>query len=203
MSKEQPARQSRFMRTVRKWFVSGFVVCTFAAYAVHERLSNPNGGVGTLAPAQSPAAQQAIASPQPSLTAPPAPSPSLPPAPTATAAPSVGPTEPATAAPAPAAPQVALGAFKDGAYTGAEVDAYYGLVQVKAVVQGGKITDVEFLEYPNDRRTSIRINRVAIPYLTQEAIQAQSAEVDIISGATLTSEAFAQSLQSALETAKA
>jgi len=79
---------------------------------------------------------------------------------------------------------------------------FYGLVQVKAVIQQGKIADVQFLQYPNDRRTSIRINNIAMPYLVTEAIQAQSAQVDIISGATLTSEAFAESLQSALATAK-
>ena len=82
------------------------------------------------------------------------------------------------------------------------VFAYFGMVQVKAVIQAGKIADVQFLQYPNDRRTSIRINNIAMPYLITEALQAQSAEVDIISGATLTSEAFAQSLQSALATAK-
>jgi uncharacterized protein with FMN-binding domain len=75
-------------------------------------------------------------------------------------------------------------------------------VQVKAVIQAGKIADVQFLQYPNDRRTSIRINNIAMPYLITEAIQAQSAQVDVISGATLTSQAFAQSLQSALATAK-
>jgi uncharacterized protein with FMN-binding domain len=59
------------------------------------------------------------------------------------------------------------------------------------------------LLYPNDRRTSIRINATAVPDLQQEAIQAQSANVDIISGATLTSQAFVQSLQVALNSAKA
>jgi uncharacterized protein with FMN-binding domain len=60
---------------------------------------------------------------------------------------------------------------------------------------------VQFLQYPSDRRTSQRINSIAMPYLRQEAIQAQSAQVDIISGATLTSEGFQASLQSALQAA--
>ena len=94
------------------------------------------------------------------------------------------------------------GIFKDGTFTGPEVDAYYGLVQVQAVIQNGRISRVEFLEYPHDRNTSQRINSIAMPYLQQEAIQVQSANVDIISGATLTSEAFAQSLQSALQSAQ-
>ncbi|MBS1965497.1 MAG: FMN-binding protein [Chloroflexi bacterium SZAS-1] len=75
-------------------------------------------------------------------------------------------------------------------------------MQVQAVIQAGKLTDVQILEYPNDRRTSIRINNIALPYLISEAIQAQSANVDAISGATLSSDAFVQSLQSALNSAK-
>ncbi|MEI7769841.1 MAG: FMN-binding protein, partial [Chloroflexales bacterium] len=107
-----------------------------------------------------------------------------------------------TAEPPAAAPVAASGAYKDGEYTGALADAYYGNVQVKAVIRSGQIADVAFLSFPNHRRTSVRINDYAMPYLTSEAIQAQSAEVNIISGATLTSEAFAQSLQSALDAAK-
>jgi uncharacterized protein with FMN-binding domain len=72
---------------------------------------------------------------------------------------------------------------------------------VQAVIQNGKIKTVQFLQFPNDRRTSQRINSIAIPYLQQEALQAQNSNVDIISGATLTSEAFMMSLQSALANA--
>ena len=93
------------------------------------------------------------------------------------------------------------GHIKDGVYTGSEVDAYYGLVKVQTTIQGGKIADVQFLEYPRDRRTSVRINSIAVPDLQQESIQAQTANVDIISGATLTSEAFRISLQTALDAA--
>lgn len=78
----------------------------------------------------------------------------------------------------------------------------WGWVRVQAVIQNGKISDVRFLEYPNDRRTSVRINTTVISYLRSEAIQAQNANVDIISGATLTSEAFTESLQTALDTAR-
>ncbi len=91
---------------------------------------------------------------------------------------------------------------RDGSYTGDSVDAYYGNIQVKAIIQGGKISDVQFLQYPNDRRTSIEINSQAMPILTQEAIQAQNAQVDIVSGATDSSQAFVQSLASALNQAK-
>ena len=94
------------------------------------------------------------------------------------------------------------GTFKNGTFTGTEVDAYYGLVKVQATIQNGKLTDVTFLEFPQDRRTSQRINSYAVPTLQQEAMQVQSANVDLISGATLTSQAFVASLQSALAAAK-
>jgi uncharacterized protein with FMN-binding domain len=92
--------------------------------------------------------------------------------------------------------------YKDGSYVGSAANAYYGNIQVKAVIQGGKITDVQFLQYPNDRSNSIAINQQAMPYLKQEAIQAQSAQVDTVSGATDTSQAFVQSLTDALAAAK-
>lgn len=88
--------------------------------------------------------------------------------------------------------------YKDGTYTGDVTDAYYGNVQVQANISGGRITDVVFLDYPHDRENSVIINTQAMPYLKQEAIAAQSAQVDIVSGATQTSLAFRQSLQSAL-----
>lgn len=88
--------------------------------------------------------------------------------------------------------------YKDGTYTGSVADAYYGNVQVAAVIGGGKITTVNFLQYPDTHSTSVIINQQAMPYLQQEAIKAQSANVQIISGATFTSQAFAQSLAAAL-----
>ena len=94
------------------------------------------------------------------------------------------------------------GAYKDGVYTGPVTDAFYGNVQVQATIQGGKITDVTFLDYPHDRGTSVYINSQATPYLKQEAIQAQSANVDVVSGATQTSLAFIKSLTAALAGAK-
>ena len=91
--------------------------------------------------------------------------------------------------------------FADGTYTGPVVDAYYGLIQIQASIQGGRLTTLKVLKYPNDRRTSVNINRQALPMLRDEAISAQSADVDIISGATLTSRAFVQSLGGALKKA--
>lgn len=91
--------------------------------------------------------------------------------------------------------------YRDGVYTGPAVDAYYGWVKVQAVVRNGGLVAVHVLRYPSDRSTSRRIARYALPRLEREVIQAQSARVDAISGATLTSEAFLQSVQGALRRA--
>lgn len=92
--------------------------------------------------------------------------------------------------------------YKDGEYTGDSIRAdHWGNVQLTVIIEGGKLTDFKIEDYPHSRSTSQRINRVAIPYLMQEAVQAQSASIDLISGATPTSEAFIRSLQSALEQA--
>lgn len=94
------------------------------------------------------------------------------------------------------------GLYKDGTFTGSVADAYYGNIQVSAVFQNGNLTDVTFLQYPNDRDRSIRINQYAMPILQQEAIAAQNAQVDIVSGATDSSQAFVQSLTFAFSQAK-
>ncbi|HEY9011113.1 MAG TPA: FMN-binding protein [Devosia sp.] len=88
--------------------------------------------------------------------------------------------------------------MSDGTYTGPTTDAYYGPMQIEAVVQNGKLVTLRALQYPSDRRTSLVINRQALPMLRDEAIAAQSADVDIITGATLTSKAFIRSLAGAL-----
>lgn len=187
---------SQLWKIVRKLFLSTFVIVTFIAYALHERFIAATSPVAEADPPSAPPTQPAIAA-NPPATQEPEP----------TSPPSVflpQPQQPATATPLPLPTNTptTLGQYKDGEYVGAEIDAFYGLVRVKATVQNGQITAVDFLEYPSDRRTSVRINRVAVPYLQSEAIQAQSARVNIISGATLTSEAFIMSLQSALDTAK-
>ena len=104
---------------------------------------------------------------------------------------------------APATTGTPSSLLKDGSYTGSVADAQWGYIQVKAVIQNGKITDVQFLQYPNERDRSVMINSYADPQLTSEAIQAQSANVDIVTGATDSSEAFIQSLSDALSQAKA
>ena len=120
---------------------------------------------------------------------------------TAAQSPQPAPTPAAPVGGAPTAVASLDGRYRDGGYVGAAVDAYYGPLQVKANVAGGRIVSIDVLQYPADRRTSKRINSEALPALESEAISAQSAEVDIVSGATLTSEAYARSLDSALSRA--
>jgi uncharacterized protein with FMN-binding domain len=111
-----------------------------------------------------------------------------------------------TAVPSPggsaSAGNSAKAAYKDGQYTGRVADAIFGNIQVRATIAGGKLTDVQFLQYPNDRRNSVAINTQAMPLLKQEAITAQAGRVDIVSGATDTSQAFSQSLGDALKQAQ-
>ncbi len=104
--------------------------------------------------------------------------------------------------PAPTTASKPAGQYVDGTYTGSVADAYYGKVQVKATISGGKLADVTFLQYPSDRSTSRFISSQAMPMLTSEAIQAQSAQVDAVSGASDTSAAFRESLGVALSQAK-
>ncbi len=88
--------------------------------------------------------------------------------------------------------------YNDGDFTGNSVDAYYGNVQVKVSITNHLISDVQFLQYPNDRGTSIQVSNMSMPILKSEAIKAQSANVNIVSGATQTSQGFIESLKSAL-----
>lgn len=92
--------------------------------------------------------------------------------------------------------------YKDGTYDGSSDSAYYGIVQVQTVIRSGKITAVNVLESPNENPNSVYINSQALPYLKQETIKSQNANIDVISGATLTSQAFIQSLTDALKKAE-
>lgn len=102
-----------------------------------------------------------------------------------------------TPTPTPPAPKP-VGQYRDGTYTGSVADAFYGNIQVRAIIQGGRLADVVFLQYPNDRSRSISINTQAMPYLKSEAVSVQSANVNIISGASDSSMAFQESLRVAL-----
>ena len=110
-------------------------------------------------------------------------------------------TVPAPSTSAGASTTPSSGSLKDGTYTGQAIDTQYGPVQVGVTVSGGKINGVDFLAMPNDRPRSQFITLQAEPLLRQEALQTQTANINLLSGATFTSEGFAQSLQSALSQA--
>jgi uncharacterized protein with FMN-binding domain len=85
--------------------------------------------------------------------------------------------------------------------TGDAVDTRWGPVQVQITVQNGTITAVNAVEYPQNNSRDEQINAYAIPQLNQEALSAKSASIDMVSGATYTSEGYLGSLQSALDKA--
>lgn len=145
-------------------------------------------GVGLLfAYKPSPHRLAAAATPSSPTSAPPAgdgaPSPS-----------SATPVPSASTGPAPA------GAL-DGSFTGSDITTEYGDVQVKAVVSGGRLVNVQAIKLPDYHARSVELSQYAEPALRQEAIQAQSATIDAVSGATTTSDAYSQSLASALKKA--
>jgi uncharacterized protein with FMN-binding domain len=185
---EKPSPRNKILLSIGIVLVSGI-------YVLWQNLGGANAVTAIPTRNEQPTALDTAPAPQPIS---PAPDPvASKPAPVVAPAPST-PQKTPDPAPTPApAPQTA-GKFKDGAYTGDATDAFYGIVQVKAIVSGGKLVDVQFLQYPNDRATTIQISKDSMPRLTQEAIVAQSAKVDTISGATQTSEGFSTSLASAL-----
>jgi major membrane immunogen (membrane-anchored lipoprotein) len=85
--------------------------------------------------------------------------------------------------------------------TGSVAQTRWGPVQVEITVADGTITDVSVVEYPTGNRRDREINETALPVLVDETIDAQSADIDMVSGATVTSEGYLESLQSALDQA--
>lgn len=174
---------------MKKYIISLSLIVVFAFYAM---LSNQNS-VAVVAGTSDSNQNSGASAPQNASN------------PTATAATGSSPATAGTApngTPKPSPTPATAALYKDGSYTGNSVDAYFGNVQVAATIQGGKLTNVTVPVYPTDRTTSARINNRAIPMLIQEAISAQSAQVDFVSGATQTSQGFQQSLASALVQAK-
>jgi uncharacterized protein with FMN-binding domain len=101
-----------------------------------------------------------------------------------------------TPTPSPSGPT-----YKDGQYTGQDYPNQFGDTQVKVTIAGGHITDVQAVQLPFDRPRSAEISQYASPRLHDEVLQAQSAQIDSLSGATYTSDSYAQSVQSALDQA--
>ena len=101
---------------------------------------------------------------------------------------------------APAAPQP-TGSGTATTVTGSTASTRWGDGQVSITVTDGKITAVDVPEYPTGNGKDREINADALPVLTQETLAAQSADIDMVSGATVTSQGYLQSLQSALDKA--
>ncbi|WP_030266276.1 FMN-binding protein [Streptomyces sp. NRRL B-24484] len=85
--------------------------------------------------------------------------------------------------------------------TGDAANTRYGPVQVKVTLDGSRITTIDVVQYPSNDHRDQEINSYALPLLNQEAIAAQSAQIDVVSGATFTSDGYTRSLQSALDKA--
>ncbi|GAB3063315.1 hypothetical protein GCM10027053_27490 [Intrasporangium mesophilum] len=118
------------------------------------------------------------------------------------AAPSPAPGSPAHSAakgakPSHTASPSAVPATVDGALVGTP----YGNVQVRLTHVGPRITDVRAVQLTDSSRHSVSISAYAAPILRQEALAAQSAQIDMVSGATFTSEGYQQSLQAAIDAA--
>jgi uncharacterized protein with FMN-binding domain len=93
--------------------------------------------------------------------------------------------------------------YKDGTYTGMAIENPYGIVQVAAVISGGKITDINFVQMPGPEQHSKEVTAFSESPLKQSALSKQSASIDFVSGATDTSLSFKDSLQAALNQAAA
>ena len=113
----------------------------------------------------------------------------------------------ASATPSPAAPSPAEtatpapGSSTSATVTvaGAVAPTRYGPVQVAVTFTGSQIVDVQTLQAPSDHHESAQISQRSTPILAQEVLAAQSASIDTVSGATYTSEAYRESVQSAID----
>jgi uncharacterized protein with FMN-binding domain len=113
-----------------------------------------------------------------------------------TSSPSAGPSTSS-----PSASPSSSGSTTTKTYTGSVAATRWGPVQVQIAVSSGKITDVTVLQQPNGNGKDAEINDYALPILVQDTLQAQSADIDMVSGATVTSDGYLQSLQAALDEA--
>ncbi|NQW89101.1 FMN-binding protein [Curtobacterium sp. VKM Ac-2861] len=93
------------------------------------------------------------------------------------------------------------GSSASGTFAGDTTQTRYGPVQVQITVADGTITDVTPLQLTNSDGRSVQISQQAAPVLRQEALQAQSAQIQSVSGATFTSQGYTTSLQSAIDKA--
>jgi uncharacterized protein with FMN-binding domain len=153
------------------------------------------GGTST---ATAPAPAQTQAAPAPTDTAA-----AATPAPSATKKSTKKSTKSTTAATTPAAPATTAPAAPakakpSGTFSGSTQQTRFGPVQVEITISNGKITAARALQYPNNDFRSQQISQQAIPYLVQETLAAQSANIQGVGGASYTSQGWYDSLVSAL-----
>src|SRR5690349_4469117 len=123
------------------------------------------------------------------------------PAGTFTPPPTTSPSSTSPSASPSAQPSAQPSAAGTSTVTGDVAQTQWGPVQVQLTLQSGKITAVSVPQYPNGNRRDAEINEYALPILINETVQAQSSQIDMVSGATVTSDGYIRSLQSALDQA--
>ncbi|CCK25715.1 hypothetical protein BN159_1336 [Streptomyces davaonensis JCM 4913] len=157
---------------------------------------SPSASSHSASTSASPSSSKSSKASEKKRTASPSPS-----APSSARASSTAPAAPTRTSSAPSAPKTTEAASTTRTVTGATAQTNYGPVQVRITLTGGKITAANAVQYPDETARSKDINSTAIPKLNQETLQAQSADIDTVSGATYTSAGYKQSLQSALDQA--
>lgn len=120
-------------------------------------------------------------------------------------APTVPSTTPSTSAPPDPSPSASASSSSSSSgtktYTGDSASTRWGPVQVEITVTDGKVTKVDVPVSPSGNQRDVEINERALPELVQETLDAQNADIDMVSGATVTSDGYVTSLQSALDQA--
>lgn len=154
-------------------------------------LLNPKTGIVPASPAVTSGSDAAAATPS-----------SVGEATTSTVATTTSTRAPTTSTETPTTSEGSTTAAAPGAVTvtGPAVESRFGLFQVQVVVEGGVLVDVVTVQEPGDRKSQ-RINDQALPYYEEQAIETQSADLDVLTGATVTWQAYTASLEAALEEA--
>ena len=181
--RHHPARIARLGALAISCATTGGLTYMFAGISTSQAASQALAALPSALPVVSPSTTAASASTSPAPTATSTP---------AAAAPTtLNPTT--TASESPAAVQ---------AYNGDLVNTKYGPVQVQLQFTNGSISEVAVVAYPDGDNKSVRINARALPTLRTEVLTAQTAQIDTVSGATYTSDAYTRSLQSAIDQAR-
>jgi uncharacterized protein with FMN-binding domain len=155
--------------------------------ATNDSSSTGNGSSGTSITVPTTSAAKTASSAAPDTTTPPSDS-------------SASGTTTESADPTPSA-SAAASSSAAATVTGEVAQTRWGPVQVAITVQGGTMTDVQVVQYPNGNGRDQEINAQALPILVSETLSAQNANIDMVSGATVTSDGYLTSLQSALDQA--